>query len=312
MACKTGENTVQCNVVSSSSDLYNCPFVSNFPLHGRAHYRFYRRVKLSTHPTNSRMNSSNPVPKIPRDANGNVVITTRKALLAVASIFAGALFMLYLLYRTFPNVTDEERQHLKVPWNIEDAKQLGLVLSRYKGDHYYHVMAGVFLTYIFLQSFAIPGSLFLSILSGFLFPFYVALLLVCTCSMIGATLCFMLSQLLGRRLVLKHFPDRAHRWAIQVEEHKNNLFNYMVFLRITPILPNWFINLTAPVIGVPLIPFALGTFVGVAPPSFFAIQGGQTLLAMTAEDNAFNMQTFSWLAVFALISIIPIFLKNKV
>lgn len=37
---------------------------------------------------------------------------------------------------------------MKIPWNIEDAKQLGIVLNRYKGDHYYHVMAGVFLTYI--------------------------------------------------------------------------------------------------------------------------------------------------------------------
>lgn len=103
----------------------------------------------------------------------------------------------------------------------------------------------------------------------------------------------------------------------------------MVFLRITPILPNWFINLSAPVIGVPLVPFALGTFigsftlffltvlviirfVGVAPPSFFAIQGGQTLHTMTIEDSAFNMNAFLWLALFGLISIIPIFLKNRV
>lgn len=35
-----------------------------------------------------------------------------------------------------------------MPWNIEDAKNLGLVLDRYKGDHYYHVMCGVFLSYI--------------------------------------------------------------------------------------------------------------------------------------------------------------------
>jgi len=99
---------------------------------------------------------------------------------------------------------------------------------------------------------------------------------------------------------------------VQVEKHKGDLFNYVVFLRVTPILPNWFINLTAPVIGVPLMPFALGTFLGVAPPSFFAIQGGQTLHTMTVEDSAFNLNAVMWLALFALISIIPIFLKNRV
>lgn len=36
----------------------------------------------------------------------------------------------------------------------------------------------------------------------------------------------------------------------------------MIFLRVTPILPNWFINIVAPVIDVPLATFWLGTFIG--------------------------------------------------
>lgn len=113
-----------------------------------------------------------------------------------------------------------------------------------------------------LQTFAIPGSLFLSILSGFLFNFPVALTLVCFCSALGATLCYMLSQLVGRRIVKHFFPKRANDWAAQVERHKDELLSYMLFLRMTPFLPNWFINLVAPVIGVPLFPFAVGTFFG--------------------------------------------------
>lgn len=113
-----------------------------------------------------------------------------------------------------------------------------------------------------LQTFAIPGSIFLSILSGFLFPFYFALVLVCCCSAIGASLCFFLSNLLGKKLVRKFFPERAAEWSKAVAKHKDNLLNYIVFLRVTPFLPNWFINMSAPVIGVPLVPFALGTFIG--------------------------------------------------
>lgn len=113
-----------------------------------------------------------------------------------------------------------------------------------------------------LQAFAIPGSLFLSILSGFLFKFHIALTLVCTCSALGASLCYLLSQLVGRRLVKHYFPERARQWSEQVDKHRNELFSYILFLRMTPFLPNWFINLVAPVIGVPLYPFALGTFLG--------------------------------------------------
>ncbi|KOB72949.1 Transmembrane protein 41-like protein, partial [Operophtera brumata] len=154
-----------------------------------------------------------------------------------------------------------EKQHLHLPWDLEDAKQLGLVLDRYKEKYFYEVLFGVFLVYIFLQTFAIPGSIFLSILSGFLFPFYLALTLVCCCSAIGASLCFFLSNILGKKLVKKFFPERAAQWSVAVERHSNNLLNYMIFLRVTPFLPNWFINMSAPVIGVPLVPFALGTFI---------------------------------------------------
>lgn len=33
---------------------------------------------------------------------------------------------------------------------------------------------------------------------------------------------------------------------VQLERNKRHLFNYMIFLRITPLLPNWFINISAP------------------------------------------------------------------
>ena len=56
--------------------------------------------------------------------------------------------------------------------------------------------------------------------------------------------------------------------------HKNTT---LVYFRITPFLPNWFINIVSPVIGVDLRPFWLGTFVGVAPPSFIAIQVSRTM-----------------------------------
>ncbi len=46
--------------------------------------------------------------------------------------------------------------------------------------------------------------------------------------------------------------------STQVTKRKNDLLNYMIFLRVTPILPNTFINVAAPVVGVPLAPFFFG------------------------------------------------------
>lgn len=48
----------------------------------------------------------------------------------------------------------------------------------------------------------------------------------------------------------------------QVKKHNDNMFSYIMFLRITPFLPNWFINVCAPLVDVPLVPFWAGTFFG--------------------------------------------------
>lgn len=200
---------------------------------------------------------------------------------------------------------------MKLPRDIEDAKGLGQMLNRYTDRYFFTVTSGFFFTYIFLQSFAIPGSIFLSILSGFLFPFPLALFLVCLCSALGASFCYFFSYLVGRRLVFKYFPAKALKWSEQVGRHKDNLLNYMIFLRVTPFLPNWFINVTAPVIDVPIAPFFLGTFVGVAPPSFVAIQAGTTLHKLSSTRDAISWWSVSMLAIFAVLSLLPVIFKGK-
>ncbi|XP_055637407.1 transmembrane protein 41B [Toxorhynchites rutilus septentrionalis] len=262
-------------------------------------------------------NGNGPLPTSTRDSESDKrhdkeeeERSARQSLIILAAIFFTSLFAMIYVYAMFPQLEESEKQYIKVPFDIEDAKQLGLVLDRYKDLYYLEVMFGVILVYIFLQTFAIPGSLFLSILSGFLYNFPVALALVCFCSALGATLCYLLSQLVGRRLVKHYFPEKARVWAQQVDKHREDLLSYMLFLRMTPFLPNWFINLVAPVIGVPLYPFVLGTFLGVAPPSFIAIQAGKTLYKMTSSSDAFSWGSIFLLAVFSVFSLVPVIFKR--
>ena len=78
-------------------------------------------------------------------------------------------------------------------------------------------------------------------------------------------------------------------------------FSYIIFLRITPFLPNWFINLVSPVIGVRLAPFWIGTFLGVAPPSFVAIQAGTTLQKLTSSTDAITAWSVAMIVGFAIL-----------
>ncbi|GIX74448.1 transmembrane protein 41B [Caerostris darwini] len=237
--------------------------------------------------------------------------STRKAIAILIGIFTISVLGLFYLYKCFPDLEEHEAQYMKLPMDIEDAKNLGKVLARYKEKYYFTVLLAYFMTYIFLQSFAIPGSIFLSILSGFLYPFPLAIFLVCTCSALGASFCYLLSSQLGRKIVQRFFPQRAAIWSQQVNKHQDHLLNYIIFLRITPFLPNWFINITSPVIGVPAKPFILGTFLGVAPPSFVMIQAGTTLHKLTSSADAYSLYSIFMLCLLAVISILPILFKKK-
>lgn len=177
-------------------------------------------------------------------------------------------------------------------------------------DYGHHLI--LFIFYFSLQTFAIPGSLFLSILLGFLYRFQIALFLICLCSSLGATLCYCLSNLVGKRLIRHFWPKKVHEWSLHVEGHRGSLFNYILFLRMTPVLPNWFINLVSPVIGVPLHIFAVGTFFGVAPPSIIAIQAGKTLQKLTTSSDAFSWSSMGILTLCACMSLMPSMLKNKI
>ena len=82
------------------------------------------------------------------------------------------------------------------------------------------------------------------------------------CSTLGASFCYFLSVLVARKLVMKYLNNRIQDWQKKVTSKKSDLLYYMIFLRVTPIVPNWFINLASPLIDIPLFQFAAGTFIG--------------------------------------------------
>ncbi len=54
---------------------------------------------------------------------------------------------------------------------------------------------------------------------------------ICFCSATGASFCYLLSYLVGRRLVRRYLPERSAQWAEKVEQHRDNMLAYIIFLR---------------------------------------------------------------------------------
>lgn len=73
-------------------------------------------------------------------------------------------------------------------------------------------------------------------------------------------------------------------WAVQirafekeVDARRAQMTNYMFFLRVTPFLPNTFINVASPVVHVPYRAFAVGSVFGCLPNNFMAVKVSRKL-----------------------------------
>lgn len=97
----------------------------------------------------------------------------------------------------------------------------------------------------------------------------------------------------------------------QVANQKGNMVYYIIFLRITPFLPNWFINIASPLVDVQIVPFFIGTFIGVAPPSILAIRAGISLQQLASANILFSWENILLLSGFALLSLMPVLLNAK-
>lgn len=145
------------------------------------------------------------------------------------------------------------------PRSLADCISCRDVFLVYSQSHPNLVFGFWALAYIALQTAAIPGTIFLSLLAGSLWGVQKGLFLVSVISTIGSCSCYFLSWLVGRRLANRVLSaERLASFSAEIAKRSKDLFNYIIFLRMTPILPNVAINVASPIVGVPLLPFALG------------------------------------------------------
>eukprot|EP00823_Brevimastigomonas_motovehiculus_P009358 TRINITY_DN9025_c0_g1_i1.p1 TRINITY_DN9025_c0_g1~~TRINITY_DN9025_c0_g1_i1.p1 ORF type:complete len:301 (-),score=30.95 TRINITY_DN9025_c0_g1_i1:97-999(-) len=227
-------------------------------------------------------------------------------------IFLVAIVAVVVIFRSFPHLPPEEREMLKFPRKLEDIRPLADLLLKYRDNHYAAVLSGFCTVYLFLQMFAIPGSIFLSILAGPLFGVLPGLILVSVLATCGSATCYVLSFYLGRALIERLFPSLLGVLRHRINKQRSNLLFYLLFLRISPIVPNWFINVASPILGIPMKTFVLATFLGLIPANLIHVKTGTTINDLTSTGSgAFSWATFFTLFVLAFLALIPTLFKRK-
>lgn len=75
-------------------------------------------------------------------------------------------------------------------------------------------------------------------------------------------------------------------------------------------LPNWFINISSPILGVPLSKFALATFIGLMPMNVVHVKTGLMLNDLQAVAGI-DLKTILMLFGIGFLALVPTFFKKK-
>ncbi|KAF7215993.1 transmembrane protein 41A-A [Nothobranchius furzeri] len=201
--------------------------------------------------------------------------------------------------------TPEETSRLKFPSDLEELRELAELLQFYKTEHTGYVLLLFCSAYLYKQSFAIPGSSFLNILAGAIFGPYEGLLLACVLTTVGSTMCYLLSQAFGKHYIMNLFPEKVSMLQQKVEDNRDCLFFFLLFLRFFPMTPNWFLNMSAPIINIPITFFFCSVFIGLLPYNFICVQTGVMLSEVPSLDDLFSWERLLQLLAIACVALLP-------
>mmetsp|Transcript_18494 Transcript_18494/g.18189 ORF Transcript_18494/g.18189 Transcript_18494/m.18189 type:complete len:125 (-) Transcript_18494:455-829(-) len=94
----------------------------------------------------------------------------RKNVTWLAVLFVVFATVIWYVVMSLPSFSEAEKDILfRIPREGKDLDNISKVIMSYSDTNYYTMLAAFVCMYLFLQTFAIPGPIFLSILSGALF-----------------------------------------------------------------------------------------------------------------------------------------------
>lgn len=200
---------------------------------------------------------------------------------------------------------------LRFPSTLVELKELAILLKSYLREHSTYVCVLYVSAYIYKQALAIPGSFFLNVLAGAIFGVIRGFSLVCVLTGIGASCCYLLSKYFGKKYVFRYFPQRIAALQATIEENKRQLFFYLLFARLFPMTPNWFINIASPILNVPMPVFFFSVLLGLMPYNFICVQTGVILSEISSLDDVFTYSIFLKLFLVAIVALLPSFFIKK-
>lgn len=154
--------------------------------------------------------------------------------------------------------------------------------------------------------------------AGAVLPLYVAFPLVSVLTACGASLCYLLSSVLASEAIVSGVCERVLpgklpmlRQQIEQAREEGELLFMLLFLRVFPFSPNWFLNMASPWLQVPLSLFTPSVCFGLMPYNFITVQAGAMLSTLRSTSDMLDPRTIGSLVLLALGMLVPAIIKKR-
>ena len=138
-------------------------------------------------------------------------------------------------------------------------------LLAFRDAHYLATVAVFMLAYIAVVAFSLPGGTVATLTGGFLFSTFPGALYNLIAATVGAICIFLAARWgLGARLAqrMEASEGLVKRIKAGIDEDQ---WSYLFLIRLVPAVPFFVANLVPALVGVPLLRFAVSTFLGIIP-----------------------------------------------
>lgn len=163
---------------------------------------------------------------------------------------------------------------------------------------------GYFLIYLLVATLSIPGALILTLAGGALFGFILGTVLVSFASSIGALMAFLVARYFLRDAVEQRFSSQLKNINEKVEKEGTS---YLLFLRLVPIFPFFFVNLVMSLTAIRPGIYYIFSQIGMFPSTLVYINAGTQIGKI---ESLKDITSPSLLFAFALLGVFPFIAKN--
>lgn len=158
-----------------------------------------------------------------------------------------------------------------------------------------------FAFYVAIALLALPVALALSLVAGAIFDFWLGVTVVSGASTTGACLAFLASRYLFRDLVRQRWGTRLDRLDYGIE--RDGIW-YLAWLRLTPVIPFFLVNLGMGLTRMPLSRYAFVSWLTMLPFTVIAVNAGRQLSKIERPSDVLSPTVMGSLAMIGLMPLL--------